>query len=95
VNVAAPEVPPPGDGLNTVTLTDSTAAMSAASICACTCVLEANVVGRALPFHRTMDDDRKFVPVTIKVNAAEATTPELGLSEVIVGTGLFGGVVVE
>jgi len=42
-----------------------------------------------------MDDDRKFVPVTINVNAAEPATPELGLSEVIVGTGLFGGVVVE
>ena len=38
-----------------------------------------------------MDDGRKFVPVTINMNAAEPATPELGLTDTIVGTGLFGG----
>jgi len=37
-----------------------------------------------------MDDDRKFVPVTISVNVVEPAATEFGLSDAIVGTGLLG-----
>lgn len=51
VNVAAPEVPPPGAGVATATLAVPGVAMSAAVIAACRLVLDAKVVARALPFH--------------------------------------------
>lgn len=47
----ADEVPPPGLGLNTVTLAAPGTAMSAAGMAACNWVAETNVVGRVLPFH--------------------------------------------
>jgi hypothetical protein len=51
VKVRAAEVPPPGEGLSTVTLAVLTALMSAAVMAACKLVLETNVVDRVLPFH--------------------------------------------
>ncbi len=51
VNLTALETPPPGVGLDTVTLTVPAVATSAAVIAACNWVLETNVVTRAVPFH--------------------------------------------
>jgi len=89
VNVIEPEVPPPGAGLETVTIAVPALATSAAVIAACKEVLETNVVVRALPFHWTVEDNKKFVPVTVSVNAAPGATAELGFKDAIVGTGLL------
>src|SRR5438093_12123528 len=70
VNVCALEVPPPGVGLKTVTGAVPAVAMSAVVICALSCVLLPNVVARWLPFHCTVDELVKFVPVRASVKAA-------------------------
>src|SRR5712691_3487938 len=72
VKVAAPEVPPPGAGLNTVTLDVPTLLMSAAVIWAASCVPLTNVVKRSLPFHRTTEPSTKPVPL---MESANATSP--------------------
>jgi hypothetical protein len=88
-NVWAPEVPPPGDGLTTVTLVVPATAMSAAMIAAVTCVLLTNVLVRLEPFHCTVDVLTKLVPLTVSVNAAPPAVAEAGLRLVIVGAGLL------
>ncbi|HKC89497.1 MAG TPA: hypothetical protein VKG02_26170, partial [Blastocatellia bacterium] len=56
-NCAAFDAPPPAPavfgGVKTVTLADSTLAMSEAGIIAVNCVAEMKVVGRFAPFQRT------------------------------------------
>src|SRR5439155_593156 len=94
VNVCGLEVPPPGAGVNTVTEAVPAVAMSAAVICAVSCVLLPNVVVRWPPFHCTMDELMKFVPVTVSVNAAPPATAVLGERELSVGLG-FGAVIVN
>lgn len=89
MNDTLAETPPPGVGLVTVTVAVPPLAMSAASIVACTLVLETNVVGRAPPFHRAVDEVTKFVPVIVSVKDGLPSSSTLGLSEVIVGTGLL------
>jgi hypothetical protein len=93
VKVSAPEVPPPGAGVKTVTIAVPLAVTSAAVIAACKLVLETNVVVRAVPFHCTIEEDMKLAPVTVSVNAAPPTTAELGLREPFAsdGLGLGGG----
>src|SRR5439155_16785473 len=91
VNVCGLEVPPPGAGVNTVTEAVPAVAMSAVVICAVSCVLLPNVVARWLPFHCTMDELMKFVPVSASVKAASPATTLLGDREVSVGLG-FGAV---
>ena len=51
--VSAPDVPPPGVGLNTVTVALPAVAVSVAGMAACSWVAEMNVVVRVLPFQRT------------------------------------------
>ena len=63
VKVCPPDVPPPGAGLNTVTLAVPALAISAAVMLACRDVAETNVVVRSEPFHRTIEPAMKFVPV--------------------------------
>lgn len=87
VKVCALDVPPPGAGVNTVTLAVPAVAMSEAGIAAVNCVALTNVVVRALPFHCTIEALVKFVPLTVKVNATPPATPELGLIAVVVGAG--------
>jgi hypothetical protein len=58
------DVPPAAGSLTTVTGTLAAAATWAAVTCAVSCVAESKVVGMALPFHCTVADERKFVPVT-------------------------------
>jgi hypothetical protein len=89
VNDTLPDVPPPGVGLVTVTVAVPPLAMSEALIAACKLVLETNVVGRTLPFHRTVDEETKFVPVIVNVKAGLPSSSTFGLSEVTVGTGLL------
>src|SRR6266404_1726106 len=85
VNVEAPEVPPPGVGLKTVTVAVPVAAMSFASIWARSWVLLTKVVVRLVPFQRTTDVTAKFVPVVVSVKAAPPATTLVGLIEVSVG----------
>ena len=89
VNARELEIPPPGAGLDTVTMGAPTTLMSAAVIAACKLVLETNVVVRALPFHCTVEDGTKLVPVTVNVKPAPPVKAELGFKEVIVGAGLL------
>ena len=51
VKVCAPDVPPPGAGVEMVTLTEPVVTMSALVICAVSWVLDTKVVVRAVPFH--------------------------------------------
>ena len=69
-NVQVPELPPPGDGLVTVTLTDAALVISLAGTCAVSCVLPTNVVVRATPFQLITAPLTKFVPLAVKVKAA-------------------------
>ena len=88
VKVAAPDVPPPGAGLNTVTLDVPTLPMSAAVTCAASCVPPTNVVKRSLPFHRTTEPSTKPVPLMESVNATSPFVLLVGEMAVIVGRGI-------
>ena len=87
VNVTAPEIPPPGVGVNTVTDGVPPTAISAAVICAWSCVALIYVVVRLLPFQRTTDVIAKFVPVAVSVKAAAPAAALVGEIELSVGTG--------
>jgi hypothetical protein len=87
--VSALEVPPPGAGVETVTEAVPPAAMSALVIWAFSWVLDTKVVGRALPFHCTVESEIKFAPLTVSVKLALPTDAELGLIDAAVGIGLL------
>ena len=89
VNVAAPDSPPPGAGLKTVTFAVLAVATSLAGMAASNRVLETKVVGRSLPFQRTFALLTKFVPVMVRVNPPLPATVVDGLIVVIVGAGLL------
>ena len=81
------EVPPPGEGLTTVTETVPAVAMSPADIAAVNCVPLTNVLARALPFHCTVEPETKFVPLTVSVNADPPAMALEGEAEAKVGPG--------
>jgi hypothetical protein len=85
---SAPEMPPPGVGVETVTMAVPVAATSAAVMAACKVVLETNIVVRAEPFHCTTEEDTKLDPVTVRVKAAPPATDELGFREPVAREGL-------
>jgi hypothetical protein len=87
--VCALDVPPPGEGLITVTLAVPVVAMSAAVMAAVTCVLLTNVVVRLDPFHCTLEVLRKLEPFTVSVKAAPPVIAEAGLKLEMDGMGLF------
>jgi peroxiredoxin len=87
VNVTAPDSPPPGAGLKTVTFAVPAVATSLAGIVAVSTVLETKVVVRGLPFQRTTELVTKFVPVMVRVNPPLPATVVDGLIVVIVGDG--------
>ena len=89
------EVPPPGAGLDTVTLAVPAIAISAAAICAVSCVELTNVVVRAEEFQLTWEVDVKFVPVRVRVKAGRPAAELEGESWVIVGMGLLVGPTVK
>jgi hypothetical protein len=92
VKFRAPEVPPPGAGVVTVTIAIPAVATSAELIDPCRVVDETKVVVRAEPFHRTTEEELKFDPFTVRVKPAAPTTAELGLREPFTTDGLgFGG----
>src|SRR5437667_6986471 len=78
-----------------LTVTDAVpgAATLAAGTIAVSCVEETNVVVRAEPFQLTFELEMKLVPFTVKVNWALPAMVELGLIEVVVGTGLAASTV--
>ena len=95
VNVSALEVPPPGLGEKTRTAAVPAIARSAAVIAARRRVALTNVVARALPFHCTTELATKLVPFTTRVKAAPPAFALVGDSEVTVGTGLGGVLMVN
>ncbi len=84
-NVAAAERLPPE--FAAVTFTLPTLAIRPAGTAAVNCVALTNVVVRAVPFQSTLAPERKFVPLTVSVNAAPPARAEVGLRPVMVGVG--------
>src|SRR5262245_4104524 len=95
VNVALPDVPPPGLEVNTVTVRVPLLVMSAAAIDALSWVEDTNVVVRLLPFQRTVEAPlTKPVPNTFNVKAGVPAVALDGLKPVIDGTGFVGAEIV-
>lgn len=91
VKFAPPDVPPPGGGVETVTVAVLAVAMSALLMTACNVELDTKVLERALPFHWMMEEEMKVEPVTVRVNAEPPAVAEVGLRDDRKGAGLFGG----
>jgi hypothetical protein len=89
VNEEIAEVPPPGTGFVTVTLSVPAVAISATVIAAVSCVAFTNVVvlGELLKF--TTEPATKPVPFTVNENAGPPAVALVGESVVIVGAGLL------
>jgi hypothetical protein len=87
VNVCAPDVPPPGVGLKTVTFTVPPVATSLAGIAAVNCVLLTKVVVRSAPFQRTFELEMNEEPFTVSVNPGSPALALVGEMEVKTGTG--------
>src|SRR5260370_40338794 len=90
-NVAEFELPPPGAGLMTVTVSVPATEISSAPICAVTWLALTNVVNRLLPFHCSAAPDTKFEPFTVRVKAGPPRVELFGEIAAIVGTGLSSG----
>ena len=98
VNVA-PEEPPPGPSVNTVTLTILAVGLvlggiggvavkiSDAGIVAVSCVELTNVVAFWLPSHFTTEQGTKLLPVTVSVNVGEPAVVLVDDSEILPGEG--------
>jgi hypothetical protein len=82
------DVPPPGVGLTTVTDAFPAVAMLLAATEAVNFVPLTYVVVSPVPFHCIVEVETKFVPVTVKVNAAPPAVALEGESLLSVGTGL-------
>ena len=89
LKVEAEEVP---EGSATVTDMDPAAAISAAGICALTDEEEPKVVGRALPFQSTCEEDVKLLPRMASEKAAPPVSADAGAREEICGVPGTGGV---
>jgi len=59
------------------------------------CVALMNVVGRLVPFHRTNEQGKKLLPVTLSVRAAVPAVALAGEKELTAGTGSEAGAVTE
>src|SRR6267142_2098801 len=81
------DVPPPGAGLKTVTRAVPAVRRSVAGIVAVSWVADTYVVGRLVPFHRTIELVTKFVPVTVSVNPELPAVTRFGTRLVVPGTG--------
>src|SRR5260370_39242514 len=87
-NVAEFELPPPGAGLMTVTVSVPATEISSAPICAVTWLALTNVVNRLLPFHCSAAPDAKFEPFTVRLKAGPPRVALFGEMAATVGTGL-------
>src|SRR5262249_33797319 len=94
VKVAAPDVLPPGPGLNTVTEAWPAEAMSEAGIAATSRVALTNVVVRSEPFQRTCELEATFEPVTVRLKPAPPAVADVGLRREMAGAGA-GAVMVK
>ena len=90
VNVNAFEVPPPGAGLTTVTAAVPAMATSDALTVAVNFSPLTKVVASAEPFQLMVEEAMKFVPFTVRLNAAAPVVTLAGEREVVVGTGFEG-----
>jgi hypothetical protein len=89
VNVCALDVPPPGLGFTTVIDAVPAVATRDADTVAVSCVEETKLVARGVAFHFTVEPETKLVPFTVKVKSALPPVVQVGLIEVVVGTGLL------
>jgi hypothetical protein len=89
VKVLELDVPPPGVGLLTVTLTVAAVARSEAEMIAVKRVDETKVVGRDVPPHRTADDGTKPLPSTVIERSAPPAVAVVGLMLTNTGSGLL------
>jgi hypothetical protein len=88
VKVAEFERPPPGAGLNTVTVAAPAVSISGAGIWAVMRLLLTNAVVRLLPLHCTTEVGTKFDPFTIRVNPAPPFNVIAGDRDAIAGAGI-------
>ena len=89
--VEVPEVPPPGAGLVTVTLSDPVLVMSEAGTAAVIWLALTKVAVSDVPFHLTTDPLTKPLPLTVNVKAVPPTIALVGENETMVGPGLLIG----
>ena len=89
VKVNPLDLPPPGVGFITVTVAVPAVAMSLAGTEAVNFVPLTYFVVSPVPFHCTVEVETKFVPVTVRVNAAPPAVALEGDSEVAFGNGLL------
>jgi hypothetical protein len=87
VKVSAPDVPPPGEGVDTLTGTEAAVASSLAAMSACSWLALTSLVVRTAPFHRTTEEATKPLPLTVSVNGPLPAIVEAGDRLVITGTG--------
>ncbi len=85
VNVAPLLVPPPGAGLNMVTVADPAVLIFVADTVAVNCVLLIYVVAKGMPFQFTTAPSTKAVPLTVNVNVAPPAVADVGVKLLSVG----------
>jgi hypothetical protein len=85
VKFTAFEVPPPGAGLVTDTVSVPLEAMEAAGMAAVNCVEFTNVVAGAAPPKLTIEPATKFVPLMVSVKAVPPAEVEFGTIAFTVG----------
>jgi hypothetical protein len=89
VSVPALAVPPPGDGLVTVTISEALPETSLAGSAAFSSVPLTNVVTSAVPFQFTTDAITNPLPVTSSVKGPDPATTLAGLTVLTTGLGLL------
>ena len=82
------EMPPPGAGLTTSTVTIPAAATRLALIVTETCVVLINVVVSGVPFHATTELLIKLDPINVSVKPGEPAVMLAGVIDVTAGVGL-------
>src|SRR5216117_1711707 len=90
LKLTALEVPPPGEGLKTVTEALPALEMSLAGIEAVIWVALTNAVVRFPPFQRTTDAATKPLPLTVRTNAGPPASADVGLMLLTLGAGFTG-----
>jgi hypothetical protein len=88
-NVCTLDVPPPGVGFTTVIGAVPAVATRDAGTVAVSRVEETKLVARGAPSQFTVEIETKLVPFTVKVKSALSAVVQVGLIEVVVGTGLL------
>jgi hypothetical protein len=89
VSICEPDVPPPGPGFTTVIKSVPPTVISVAGMVTVIVVLEIKVVVSGVPLKSIVDEALKFVPVTVSVKDGPPAVVEVGLTLVVVGTGLL------